>query len=94
MQNIKLLGLRAALIAFTSTISYAVVQLLQVAGVITFPLDEEMGEDFIFGNAMITPLIAVVYFYPNYSEKLLVLGYPWGVTAPLAMFMLALFFKK
>ena len=45
-------------------------------------------------NAMVTPLIAVVYFYPTYSEKLLVFGYPWGVTAPMAMLMLALLFKK
>jgi hypothetical protein len=45
-------------------------------------------------NALTTPLIAFVYFYPVYSEKLLTVGFPWGVTAPLAMLMLALFFKK
>jgi hypothetical protein len=45
-------------------------------------------------NAAVTPLITFVYFYPAYSEKLLFLGFPWGVTAPLAMLMLALFFKK
>lgn len=45
-------------------------------------------------NALVTPLIAVVYFYPAFSEKLLLLGYPWGVTAPLAMLMLSLQFKK
>jgi hypothetical protein len=41
-----------------------------------------------------TPLIAFVYFYPTYSEKLLLLGLPWAITAPLAMLLLALFFKK
>ncbi len=45
-------------------------------------------------NAMVTPLIALVYFYPVYSEKLLFLGFPWGITAPLAMLMLAISFKK
>jgi hypothetical protein len=45
-------------------------------------------------NAAVTPLIMVVYFYPVYSEKLLVLGFPWGITAPLFMLMLALLFRK
>jgi hypothetical protein len=45
-------------------------------------------------NAVVTPLITVVYFYPTYSEKLLFLGFPWAITAPLAMLMLALMFKK
>jgi hypothetical protein len=45
-------------------------------------------------NGLVTPLITVVYFYPNYSEKLLMLGYPWAITAPLAMLMLALLFYK
>jgi hypothetical protein len=45
-------------------------------------------------NACVTPLIAIVYFYPVYSYKLLLLGFPWAITAPLCMIMLALFFKK
>jgi len=45
-------------------------------------------------NACVTPLIAIVYFYPVYSYKLLVLGFPWAITAPLCMIMLAFFFKK
>ncbi len=45
-------------------------------------------------NALATPLITIVYFYPGYSEKLLLLGFPWGITAPLAMLLLALMFKK
>lgn len=45
-------------------------------------------------NALATPLIAFVYFYPDFSEKLLVLGFPWGITAPLAMLMLAIMFRK
>lgn len=45
-------------------------------------------------NALVTPLITIVYFYPTFSEKLLILGYPWGVTAPLFMLMLALMFRR
>lgn len=45
-------------------------------------------------NALVTPLITLVYFSPTFSEKLLFLGFPWGITAPLAMLMLALLFKK
>lgn len=45
-------------------------------------------------NALVTPLISFVYFSPTYSEKLLALGFPWGITAPLAMLMLAMMFKK
>ena len=45
-------------------------------------------------NGLITPFIAVVYFYPDFSEKLLFLGFTWGITAPLSMLLLALLFKK
>ena len=45
-------------------------------------------------NAAVTPLITIVYFYPAYSYNLLLLGFPWAVTAPLFMLMLALLFKK
>ncbi len=45
-------------------------------------------------NALVTPLISFVYFYPGYSDKLLLLGFPWGITAPLSMLLLAIMFKK
>lgn len=45
-------------------------------------------------NAAVTPLISMVYFYPTYSYNLLLLGFPWAVTAPLAMLLLALNFRK
>lgn len=45
-------------------------------------------------NALVTPLITIVYFYPDYSNSLLLLGFPWAVTAPLAMLMLALRFRQ
>lgn len=45
-------------------------------------------------NALVTPLIAFVYFYPDFSEGLLLLALPWVITAPLMMLLLALWFKK
>lgn len=45
-------------------------------------------------NTVVTPLIAIVYFYPTFSQRLLILGYPWGITAPLSMLLLAIRFKK
>lgn len=45
-------------------------------------------------NALVTPLIAIVYFYPVYSERLLVLGFAWGVTAPVSMLLLAIMFRQ
>jgi hypothetical protein len=45
-------------------------------------------------NVLVTPLITFVYFHQPFSEKLLFLGFPWGITAPWAMLMLALMFKK
>ena len=48
----------------------------------------------LISHALVTPLICVVYFYPAYSYRLLLLGLPWIVTAPLFMVMLALHFNK
>ncbi|MBN1848658.1 MAG: hypothetical protein JW932_08745 [Deltaproteobacteria bacterium] len=45
-------------------------------------------------NAAVTPLIAFVYFYPDFSETILLLGIPWMITAPVAMLLLAIMFKK
>lgn len=41
-------------------------------------------------NALATVLAAIVYFYPVYSSKVLLLGMPWGITAPAFMLLLAL----
>ena len=45
-------------------------------------------------NALATPLIAFVYFYPTFSARLYILGFPWGITAPLSMLMLTIMFRK
>lgn len=48
---------------------------------------------FFLANALVTPAIACVYFYPAFSYSLLLLGFPWGITAPGSILMLALFFR-
>jgi hypothetical protein len=45
-------------------------------------------------HSFTTPLIVFVYFYPNFSNKLLLIATPWVITAPLSMLMLSLMFKK
>ena len=47
---------------------------------------------FFLANALVTPLIAFVYFYPDFSTTLLLLGTPWIVTATGSILVLALFF--
>ena len=44
---------------------------------------------FFLANALITPVIAVIYFYPHFSIGLLLAGLPWVITAPGAMWCLA-----
>ncbi len=45
-------------------------------------------------HALVTPLIAFVYFYPTFSDKLLLLAIPWAITAPVSMLLLAIMFRK
>jgi hypothetical protein len=48
----------------------------------------------LIAHALVTPLISIVYFYPTYSTELLFLGFPWAITAPLFMLMLAIMLRK
>lgn len=45
-------------------------------------------------HALMTPLIGIVYFYPTFSLNLLFLGFPWAITAPLFMLMLAIMLRR
>jgi hypothetical protein len=47
---------------------------------------------FMFANAMITPVIAFIYFYPHFSLGVL-LGTPWLVTAPGSLLAVASYFR-
>lgn len=48
----------------------------------------------LIANALVTPLISTVYFYPTFSTRLLFLGFPWAITAPLVMLMLAIMLRR
>jgi hypothetical protein len=48
---------------------------------------------FIF-HTLVTPLIIFVYFYPNFSNTILLVGLPWGISAPVFMLLLAIWLKK
>lgn len=48
----------------------------------------------LIANAFVTPLISIVYFYPAFSTKLLFLGFPWAITAPLFMVLLAIMLRR
>jgi hypothetical protein len=48
----------------------------------------------LLANALVTPLIGTVYFYPTFSPRLLFVGFPWAITAPLFMLMLALALRR
>lgn len=70
-----------------------------IASIFVLPLFKKQGfEQWVWiaflANALVTPLITFVYFYPEFSESLLLLAIPWTVTAPLMMLFLALWFKR
>lgn len=48
----------------------------------------------LIANAAVTPLISTVYFYPTFSPTLLILGFPWAITAPLFMLMVAIMLRR
>lgn len=69
-------------------ISMGVAALLAVPALGNAGLEKWAKMAFI-AHALVTPLIAVVYFYPTFSQNLLLLGFPWAITAPVFMIMLA-----
>lgn len=55
---------------------------------------EKWAKGFFLANALMTPIVAIVYFYPTFSVPLLVLGSPWIVTAAGSMLCLAIYFRN
>jgi len=54
---------------------------------------EKWVKGFFLANALMTPIVALVYFYPTFSVPLLLLGSPWIVTAAGSMLCLAIYFR-
>ena len=55
---------------------------------------ERWARKSLLAHALVTPLISIVYFYPTFSQELLLLGFPWAITAPLFMIMLAILLRR
>jgi hypothetical protein len=49
---------------------------------------------FFLAHGLMTPIVALVYFYPTFSIPLLLIASPWSITAPGAMICLANFFLR
>jgi hypothetical protein len=45
-------------------------------------------------HVVATGLAGIVYFYPTYSTRLLLVGFPWGFTAPLFMVLLGIAMRR
>jgi hypothetical protein len=45
-------------------------------------------------NVVATVLAGVVYFSPTYSTRLLLVGFPWGITAPVFMLLLGIALRR
>jgi len=55
---------------------------------------QKLVRSFFLANGLVTPLIMFVYFYPTFSDKLVLVGLPWAITAPGCMLLLAIMFRK
>lgn len=64
--------------------------MLVIVPILRNPGVERWARAACLANVVATMLAGVVYFHPTYSNRLLMLGFPWGVTAPLSMLLLAL----
>jgi len=53
-----------------------------------------VARKFLLANALITPVIAFIYFYPHYSLAVLLLGSPWLVTTAGSFLALAVYFRN
>ena len=72
---------------------------LGLATLFAFPVFAKYGvqrwlRGFFLAHSLMTPLIAVVYFYPTFSYGLLLLGFPWLITLPGALLLLTVYFHS
>lgn len=51
---------------------------------------EQRARSACAAHVVATTLSGVVYFHPHYSSRLLLVGFPWGITAPLFMLLLGI----
>lgn len=71
---------------------------MSLATLFAVPVFAQQGRErwvkwFFLANGLMIPLVAATYFYPHYSLAVLLLSFPWGITLPGSMFLLAFFFS-
>ena len=49
---------------------------------------------FLFANALMVPVISFIYFYPDFSIKLLLIGFPWIITTCGSLLLIAYYFHS
>ena len=74
-------------------ISMGLVTLFAIPGLKNIGFERWVWISFV-AHVLVTPLISIVYFYPTFSRNLLFLGFPWAITAPLFMLLLALLLRR
>lgn len=74
-------------------LSMGMATLFAIPALSKFGFDKWVRISFI-AHVLVTPLIGIVYFYPTYSHNLLFLGFPWAITAPVFMLLLAILLKR
>ena len=74
-------------------ISMGLATLVAVPALNTTGFEKWVRLSFI-AHALVTPLITIVYFYPTFSQALLFLGFPWAITAPVFMLLLAIMLRR
>ena len=74
-------------------ISMGLATLVAVPALNTTGFEKWVRLSFI-AHALVTPLITIVYFYPTFSHALLFLGFPWAITAPVFMLLLAIMLRR
>src|SRR5919198_1489652 len=72
---------------------------LGIATLVAVPVFAKQGVQrwarwLFLANGLFTPVIAFVYFYPQFSYGLLLIALPWVITVPGSMFLLALCFQS
>lgn len=73
-------------------VSMGFATLLAIPALSKFGFERRVRLSFI-AHVLGTPLISIVYFYPTYSQNLILLGFPSAITAPLFMVLLAIMLR-
>jgi len=63
----------------------------------SFVFERRKGEKWLkwilLGNGLMNPVIAFVYFYPQFSYGLLLIAFPWVITSTGSLLLLTLYFR-